>query len=92
MSTAVTTKTEEAETGLTYQGWRLIVDADSDGERMTYYAERGAERRGLHWSPFKTYRAEHFGRYIDLGFPAAETGNVFPDEIDELWLSRSAAA
>lgn len=67
--------------------WRHESEEDDTG-RMSHFAVRGAERRVLHWSPFKPYTDEHFRRYVALGFPMAPTGNVFPDEIDQLWADR----
>jgi hypothetical protein len=71
-------------------GWHHITEDDSDRDRdaTTHFAVRGAERLPLPWSPFKPYTAEHFRRYLALGFPTVASGNVFPDEIDELWAAR----
>lgn len=75
-----------------YLGWQHVTEECTDSGRITHFAVRGGERRVLHWSPFKPYTEQHFRRYIDLGFPPAATGNYFPDEIDALWSSWSAAA
>lgn len=68
-------------------GWHHVSEEDEIG-RTTHFAVRGEEKRVLHWSPFKPYTAEHFRRYVALGFPAAPTGNLFPDEIDRMWADR----
>lgn len=77
-----------------HRGWMHVHEDESDADRhgTAHFAERGGDRRTLHWSPFHPYAERHFRRTVDLDFPTARSGTLLPDEIDRIWAARSPAA